>query len=257
MTADLPGFTRRGGTALLALASLLILSACGGGSGAAAPAPGPGLQPPENLTYSAPTPLYRTDGPITPNVASVEGGAVDTWAITPTLPAGLSFDTSDGTITGSPVAPSSPQVFTVTASNTAGDTSADVTIEVKWAEFKSLDPQAGLTDDDFRHFLRRTHWGVTDARMNAIQTSGLPAFIDAMLVWPAVGTQQFEIDARALLEDPDDPVGQEGLFPSRTDLTRWHIYLLMNNPNTFQEVLAFFWHDHFATSSEVLGGGRL
>ena len=31
---------------------------------------------------------------------------------------------------------------------------------------------------------------------------------------------------------------------------------MKNNEDPFQEVLAMHWHDHFATSSEVLGGGR-
>lgn len=116
----------------------------------------------------------------------------------------------------------------------------------------------GATDDvDHRHFLRRTQWGVTDTALERLDRIGLDRYLDDMLEYPVAGTTPHEQAARAILLDEDDPPGQEGLYPSRADLVEWVLYLMVHNPNPFQEVLAYFWHDHFATSSVVLGGGDL
>jgi hypothetical protein len=56
------------------------------------------------------------------------GGAVTSWSISPTLTAGLSFDTSTGTISGNPTALSSPVIYTITANNSFGED--DVTIQI-------------------------------------------------------------------------------------------------------------------------------
>ena len=117
-------------------------------------------------------------------------------------------------------------------------------------------PASSLDTGDLRHFLQRTHWGLTDATWERLNEIGLEAFVDEMLEFAPLGSTSFEQAAEARLVDAEDPVGQEGMFPSANDLIEWHLQLLMQNPNTFQEVLAFFWHDHFATSSEVLGGGN-
>ena len=50
--------------------------------------------------------------------------------VSPSLPAGLRFDTSTGEISGTPTAVTTSATYTVTASNTGGSTTADITIEV-------------------------------------------------------------------------------------------------------------------------------
>jgi hypothetical protein len=75
-----------------------------------------------NLTQNAPL-----AGNITPGNS---GGVVVTWSIDRTLPAGLTFDTSNGTISGTPTA-SSPQTnYLVSATNSGGMSSATLTITV-------------------------------------------------------------------------------------------------------------------------------
>lgn len=123
--------------------------------------------------------------------------------------------------------------------------------------FGSMDVKGTYTETDVEHFLVRTHWGITDDKLARIEEIGLDAFIDEMLTFPPIGSTPWEEAADQLLVDEDDPVGQEGMFPSRQDLREWAIHLMVENPNTFQEVLAFFWHDHFATSTEVLDGGSM
>jgi hypothetical protein len=88
------------------------------------------LQPPSNLSYNSPTINAQTGYAITDRVPTISGGAVETWQISATLPAGLTFDTSNGHITGTPTALSSSTVYTITASNAAGSTNAQVTVTV-------------------------------------------------------------------------------------------------------------------------------
>jgi uncharacterized protein (DUF1800 family) len=249
----------RRGRALAATVLLgFLLAACGGG-GTGAPGGGGGgggPVPPANLAYASSPVLYRTDGPVAPNAAQWTGGTPDTFSVLPALPAGLVLDPTTGTISGTPTAPATSADYTVTAENAAGSTDAVVTIEVQWVQWKSLGPQVGLTEDDHRHFLRRTHWAATDDKLAAIQAQGLPAFIDGMLAFPPIGSTPWEQAADEILKRDTDPPGQEGLFPSASQLSQWFIYLIANDANPFQEVLAMFWHDHCATASSVLDGGR-
>ena len=52
------------------------------------------------------------------------------WSVSPSLPAGLSLDSSTGAISGTPTAITSSASYTITASNTGGSTTASITIEV-------------------------------------------------------------------------------------------------------------------------------
>jgi hypothetical protein len=87
------------------------------------------LQPPSNLSYTSPV-SYSTGTAITANSPTISGGAVATWSISPTLPAGLAFSTANGNITGTPTTVTAQNNYTVTASNAAGSTTATVTITV-------------------------------------------------------------------------------------------------------------------------------
>jgi len=87
------------------------------------------LQPPSNLSYSSPV-TYTTGTAITNNTPTVSGGAVASWSISPSLPAGLSFSTSTGVISGTPTTVTSQANYTVTATNAAGSTTATVTITI-------------------------------------------------------------------------------------------------------------------------------
>lgn len=86
---------------------------------------------PASLVYSSPNSSYTVSVAITPNTPSNSGGDVVSYSITPALPAGLSLDGSTGVLSGTPTAVRSPAgVYTVTATNTGGSTSATVTISV-------------------------------------------------------------------------------------------------------------------------------
>jgi uncharacterized protein (DUF1800 family) len=249
------GGWRRALLAGLGAALLGLTPACGGGGGGGGTGgPGPTVSAPSGLTYGFSSATWRTDEPIGPFVPNVGGGAPDQYSVTPALPAGIVLDPVTGVLQGVCTEQTTTTDYVIEAANTAGESRTTITLETPWAEWKSLAPRTSFSDEDLRHFLLRTHWSVSEDRLAAIQAQGLDAFIDAMLVFPASGTQAFEADARRILLNTTDPVGQEGLFPSEAQLAQWYLQLLMTNPNGFQEVLGFFWHDHFATASDVLEG---
>lgn len=88
------------------------------------------LQPPVVTGYTVANATYTQNVAIATNVPQWSGGAPATYALTPVapatmLPAGLSFDTMNGRISGTPTAVVNPaQSFDVTATNAAGTSAA-------------------------------------------------------------------------------------------------------------------------------------
>ena len=81
---------------------------------------------PENLTLTKNQ--TSTDLPLTATVMG--SGTITSWAISPALPSGLSFGTSNGTIWGTPTSMMTLKTFTISASNSGGSVNATVNITV-------------------------------------------------------------------------------------------------------------------------------
>ncbi|MGA0380154.1 MAG: putative Ig domain-containing protein, partial [Candidatus Poseidoniaceae archaeon] len=82
---------------------------------------------PENLTLTKNQ--TSTDLPLSPTLTG--SGAITSWAISPSLPSGLNFGTSNGTIWGTPTVLQTIAVtYTVWANNSGGSSSATVNITV-------------------------------------------------------------------------------------------------------------------------------
>ena len=87
-------------------------------------------RPPTGLIYSTNPAAYTKGVAITANSPASGGGAVVSYAVTPALPAGLSLDLATGIVSGTPTAITASAVYTVTATNTGGSTTAALTIAV-------------------------------------------------------------------------------------------------------------------------------
>lgn len=60
-------------------------------------------------------------------------GTVTSYAVSPALPTGLSLNAGNGQLSGTPIAASSQTVYTITASNTVGNTNFGLTLAVQAA----------------------------------------------------------------------------------------------------------------------------
>lgn len=100
---------------------------------------------PSGLAYPLPDASYVINNAITMNTPSVSGTAPFTFAISPVQPAGLSFDTTTGTIAGTPTILQARTPYTVTATNNLGMTSTMIHIEVASSAVAPV--LSGYTDD--------------------------------------------------------------------------------------------------------------
>ena len=87
---------------------------------------------PSGLTYTSSINSYSVGTTITANSVSAItwSGGTGTFSITPALPAGLSLDITSGDITGTPTTVTSSAAYTVSATNSVGSTTVDLTIEI-------------------------------------------------------------------------------------------------------------------------------
>ena len=81
---------------------------------------------PENLTLTK----NQASSDLPLNATLTGSGAITSWEISPALPGGLSFGTSNGTIWGTPTTIRSLRTYTIWANNSGGSSSATVNITV-------------------------------------------------------------------------------------------------------------------------------
>ena len=134
-----------------------------------------GVTPPSALTYSSNPAVYTVGSLISINSPTVAGGAITSYSISPTLPTGLSFDTTNGQITGTPSALSNATGYTITANNSGGSTSVTVSISVNFAGLSSITGATGST-------LTLNWTNIANAVSYTIfnTTSGSPVFISTV-----------------------------------------------------------------------------
>ncbi|MGB2276095.1 MAG: putative Ig domain-containing protein, partial [Candidatus Poseidoniaceae archaeon] len=99
-------------------------------------------------SYAPASYTYTKGTTVSTVLASNTGGEVTTWGINATLPSGLSFGTSNGSIWGTPDTVTPTTTYTVYANNSAGSSSTTVTFTVN-----DPAPDFSYTSDGSTHFL--------------------------------------------------------------------------------------------------------
>lgn len=115
-----------------------------------------------------------------------------------------------------------------------------------------LAPVSAVGQADAEHFLTRTSFVHDATAIASIDGLGHDAYVDAMLSLPEPGSSSWDLAARELLRTNGRQAGHEYDYPSSSQLVRWWLHLMLETEHPFQEAVAMFWHDHFATSTSVL-----
>lgn len=88
------------------------------------------LGKPIAISYADPTPTYFQGIAITANQPAFQGGAPASYGVSPSLPTGLTLNTTTGIITGTPSVGQAATTYTVTATNGSGTATTTITIAV-------------------------------------------------------------------------------------------------------------------------------
>jgi hypothetical protein len=132
----------------------------------------PNQVPPSALSYPSSNIGAVVGFPIPTDTPTVQG-VVTSWLVTPILPTGLTLNSSNGTISGTPTLAQPAASYVVTAASSLGSTFATLSIAVNPATAGIPYPLHGVTVDD----------GWTD---NATNRSKLIAALQACPVKPTV-----------------------------------------------------------------------
>ena len=110
---------------VLALVGLAITSlvGCSGGTTGT-------QQPALTLSYSTNPAVYAQGAAIAPNSPIVSGGTPASYAVAPSLPAGLRLDSNSGVISGTPSSATAQTTYVVTAYSSNGNATASLTVTV-------------------------------------------------------------------------------------------------------------------------------
>jgi hypothetical protein len=101
-------------------AGFVLFCGCGGN----------GVKAPSALSYTTITSVYTKGVQIAPDSPTSSGGTATAYSVSPALPAGLVLSASTGVVSGTPTAVTAPASYTVTATNSAGSTTATLSITV-------------------------------------------------------------------------------------------------------------------------------
>ena len=88
---------------------------------------------PSDLVYGTNPAVWMAGLAIAPNTPSSGGGAITSYRVSPSLPAGLSLHATTGVISGTPSATTVRAAYVITGSNTVGSTDFTLTGEVRAA----------------------------------------------------------------------------------------------------------------------------
>ncbi len=111
---------------------------------------------PASLSYNTPNVYTLGGGAITALNPTSTGGTITQYTIGPSLPAGLSINSTTGVISGTPTAASGQTTYTVTGTNSTGSVTATIVITVNAAVQNNTLPQGGISAVDYKLFASDT-----------------------------------------------------------------------------------------------------
>jgi hypothetical protein len=117
-------------TAVTATGSYVVTATNAGGNTMAGLSITVNDQPPSALGYSTNPAIYTNGRQIAPDSPTNTGGTVISYSVTPALPSGLTLNALSGIIIGSPTVVTAATNYTVTATNSGGNTTAVLNITV-------------------------------------------------------------------------------------------------------------------------------
>ncbi|GEM_PF-1046417 len=117
-------------TVLAPLTSYVVTASNSGGSTTATLALTVNDRPPTSLAYGYDLAVCTVGTPLAADAPTTSGGAVVSYAVSPTLPAGLSLNPGSGVLSGTPTSASVRTLYTVTATNSGGAATTVLTLTV-------------------------------------------------------------------------------------------------------------------------------
>ena len=85
-----------------------------------------------SVSYATPIEIVN-DRPLTTVTPTVSGGTPTQWAVSPSLPTGLSFGTGNGSVWGEPTGVTTNSTHTVWANNTGGSATTTLVLAINWS----------------------------------------------------------------------------------------------------------------------------
>lgn len=154
----------------------------------------PAVAAPSSLSYPQGSVSATAGQPIIPDIPSFNG-TVTSFTVVPALPAGLSLDSSNGTISGTPTDVAAQNSYTVTVSNAGGSTTAAITLAVNKAYTVAIDLGHGSSITAMRSTSTRVlsqdqsgHWVLWDSSSDSKLAEGdqyVPApWAGTPVYWP-------------------------------------------------------------------------
>lgn len=136
---------------------------------------------------------------------------------------------------------------------------APLMFEVK----EGLEPYTGTwTEEDAAHLLRRTMFGYYRSQLAEAMTLGKDGTIDKLLAKIALPSPPLNVSPN----DKAVPVGQTWVNATPDGLVEglrinsfkaWWAIQMLNQPISITEKMTFFWHNHFATETDITRTGKL
>lgn len=132
-------------TALSPAATYTVSASGGGASSSATVSITVNAVPPSALSYGSAAFTFTTNVAARNLTPTAKGGAITGWSISPALPAGLTFDTSSGAISGTPTTASAAGSYLITAQNSGGQATVSLAIEIDDGPLLELGHNAGIS----------------------------------------------------------------------------------------------------------------